>query len=134
MRDVFDAKYCSLHVRETNRAAIGLYRDTLGFTVNAVEKGYCEWSLSVGILRRSKTDRHNATHTLFCLYQTPMEKTLWLCDSICNEQRDSASSALVLVSISFILKTTIFSQCTISRNHNMLCTCHFVITRQTQRF
>lgn len=44
MRDVFDAKYCSLHVRETNRAAIGLYRDTLGFTVNAVEKGYCEWS------------------------------------------------------------------------------------------
>lgn len=42
MRDVFDAKYVSLHVRETNRAAIGLYRDTLGFEVHAVEKGYCE--------------------------------------------------------------------------------------------
>lgn len=42
MRDVFDAQYVSLHVRETNRAAIGLYRDTLGFEVHGVEKGYCE--------------------------------------------------------------------------------------------
>lgn len=42
MRDVFDARYVSLHVRETNRAAIGLYRDTLGFEVHGVEKGYCE--------------------------------------------------------------------------------------------
>ncbi|PWN18853.1 putative N-terminal acetyltransferase complex subunit ARD1 [Microstroma glucosiphilum] len=40
MRDVFGAKYVSLHVRETNRAAIGLYRDTLGFEVHGVEKGY----------------------------------------------------------------------------------------------
>ncbi|PWN43661.1 putative N-terminal acetyltransferase complex subunit ARD1 [Ceraceosorus guamensis] len=40
MRDVFGAKYVSLHVRETNRAAIGLYRDTLGFEVHEVEKGY----------------------------------------------------------------------------------------------
>lgn len=51
MRDVFDAKYCSLHVRETNRAAIGLYRDTLGFTVNAVEKGYCELLLWPSFVR-----------------------------------------------------------------------------------
>lgn len=42
MRDVFEAKYVSLHVRETNRAAIGLYRDALGFEVHGVEKGYCE--------------------------------------------------------------------------------------------
>ena len=42
MRDVFGAKYVSLHVRKSNRAAIGLYRDTLGFEVNEVEKGYCE--------------------------------------------------------------------------------------------
>jgi hypothetical protein len=42
MRDVYGAKYVSLHVRQTNRAAIGLYRDTLGFTVHDVEKGYCE--------------------------------------------------------------------------------------------
>lgn len=40
MRDVFGAKFVSLHVRQTNRAAIGLYRDTLGFEVHDVEKGY----------------------------------------------------------------------------------------------
>ncbi|KAK0550296.1 N-terminal acetyltransferase A complex catalytic subunit ard1 [Tilletia horrida] len=40
MKEVFGAKYVSLHVRETNRAAIGLYRDTLGFTVSGIEKGY----------------------------------------------------------------------------------------------
>ncbi len=43
MRDVFGARYCSLHVRKTNRAAIGLYRDTLGFEVHDTEKGYCEF-------------------------------------------------------------------------------------------
>lgn len=31
MLEVFGAHYVSLHVRKTNRAAIGLYRDTLKF-------------------------------------------------------------------------------------------------------
>ena len=31
MKEVFDAKYVSLHVRESNRAALTLYRDRLGF-------------------------------------------------------------------------------------------------------
>lgn len=31
MTEVFNAHYVSLHVRKTNRAAIGLYRDTLKF-------------------------------------------------------------------------------------------------------
>ena len=31
MVEAFDAHYVSLHVRKTNRAAIGLYRDTLQF-------------------------------------------------------------------------------------------------------
>lgn len=31
MATVFGAHYVSLHVRKTNRAAIGLYRDTLKF-------------------------------------------------------------------------------------------------------
>lgn len=44
MKDVFDARYVSLHVRKTNRAALGLYRDTLGFTMKDVEKGYCALS------------------------------------------------------------------------------------------
>lgn len=42
MRDIYRASYVSLHVRKSNRAALGLYRDTLGFTVKSVEKKYCE--------------------------------------------------------------------------------------------
>ncbi|POW11598.1 hypothetical protein PSTT_05188 [Puccinia striiformis] len=40
MRDVFGAKYVSLHVRKTNRAALSLYQDTLGFAVKEIEKKY----------------------------------------------------------------------------------------------
>ncbi|KAI8372979.1 acyl-CoA N-acyltransferase [Radiomyces spectabilis] len=40
MVEVFGAHYVSLHVRKTNRAAIGLYRDTLRFSVHDVEKKY----------------------------------------------------------------------------------------------
>ena len=42
MATVYKAAYVSLHVRKSNRAALGLYRDTLGFTVKDIEKGYCE--------------------------------------------------------------------------------------------
>lgn len=42
MVDVYDASYCALHVRKTNKAALGLYRDTLGFHVDKLEKGYCK--------------------------------------------------------------------------------------------
>lgn len=41
MQDVFGARYVSLHVRKTNRAALGLYKDKLGFTMKDVERGYC---------------------------------------------------------------------------------------------
>ena len=40
MKDTFQAQYISLHVRKSNRAALSLYRDTLGFTVKDIEKGY----------------------------------------------------------------------------------------------
>ncbi|KAJ7746149.1 hypothetical protein DFH07DRAFT_832909 [Mycena maculata] len=35
------ASYVSLHVRKSNKAAIALYRDTLGFRVAKVEQKYC---------------------------------------------------------------------------------------------
>lgn len=41
MRTTYNAAYVSLHVRETNRAALGLYKDTLGFKVIKIEKSYC---------------------------------------------------------------------------------------------
>ena len=40
MSNVYDAEYCSLHVRVGNKAAIGLYRDTLGFEVIKTEVKY----------------------------------------------------------------------------------------------
>ncbi|KAI0638015.1 acyl-CoA N-acyltransferase [Trametes polyzona] len=40
MATIYKAPYVSLHVRKSNRAALGLYRDTLGFTVKEIEKGY----------------------------------------------------------------------------------------------
>ncbi|CAL1701040.1 unnamed protein product [Somion occarium] len=40
MATVYRAAYVSLHVRKSNRAALGLYKDTLGFTVRDIEKKY----------------------------------------------------------------------------------------------
>lgn len=40
LREVYQAEYVSLHVRQSNRAALHLYRDTLTFEVLSVEKSY----------------------------------------------------------------------------------------------
>lgn len=43
MATVYKAAYVSLHVRKSNKAAIGLYKDTLGFEVAQVVKKYCQY-------------------------------------------------------------------------------------------
>eukprot|EP00050_Salpingoeca_kvevrii_P007311 m.295295 g.295295 ORF g.295295 m.295295 type:complete len:182 (-) comp13156_c0_seq1:218-763(-) len=40
MVEAFRAKYCSLHVRRSNRAALNLYEKTLGFNIVTVESKY----------------------------------------------------------------------------------------------
>jgi len=40
MAETFAAHYVSLHVRMSNTAALHLYRDTLGFSVDKVEAKY----------------------------------------------------------------------------------------------
>jgi hypothetical protein len=45
MKTTFDASYVSLHVRKTNRAALALYKDTLGFEVVEIESKYCKQSI-----------------------------------------------------------------------------------------
>ncbi|EDR00970.1 uncharacterized protein LACBIDRAFT_255052 [Laccaria bicolor S238N-H82] len=40
MANIYKASFCSLHVRKSNKAAIALYRDTLGFEVAKVEDKY----------------------------------------------------------------------------------------------
>jgi len=47
MATVFKAQYVSLHVRKSNRAALGLYKDALGFHVDSIEKKYCESLLQI---------------------------------------------------------------------------------------
>jgi len=41
MASIYKASYVSLHVRKSNRAALSLYQDSLGFTVQDIEKKYC---------------------------------------------------------------------------------------------
>lgn len=50
MATIYRASYVSLHVRKSNRAALSLYRDTLGFTVKDIEKKYCA-SFTIPLLR-----------------------------------------------------------------------------------
>ena len=45
MSSIHNASSVSLHVRKSNKAAIALYRDTLGFEVAMVEKAYCASSV-----------------------------------------------------------------------------------------
>ena len=40
MKTVYKAKYVSLHVRVTNRAAFSLYKDVLGYEIARVEEAY----------------------------------------------------------------------------------------------
>jgi hypothetical protein len=40
MAETYGAKYVSLHVRVSNKAALALYRDTLGFKVDGTEAKY----------------------------------------------------------------------------------------------
>ncbi|EAS06116.3 amine-terminal acetyltransferase complex ARD1 subunit-like protein (macronuclear) [Tetrahymena thermophila SB210] len=40
MQALYDAKYVSLHVRVSNRAALGLYKGKLNYEIYEVEKGY----------------------------------------------------------------------------------------------
>jgi len=40
MQTIYNAKYCSLHVRESNRGALGLYRDVLKYDTYSIAESY----------------------------------------------------------------------------------------------
>jgi hypothetical protein len=40
MQEYHNATFASLHVRVTNRAALQMYKDNLGFEILGIEKGY----------------------------------------------------------------------------------------------
>jgi len=43
MEKIYGASHCLLHVRMSNKPAIALYKDALGFEVANIEKKYCEY-------------------------------------------------------------------------------------------
>ena len=40
MEEIFEANFCSLHVRVTNRAALSLYRDRMNYIIEKIEEKY----------------------------------------------------------------------------------------------
>jgi ribosomal protein S18 acetylase RimI-like enzyme len=69
MASIYKASYVSLHVRKSNRAALNLYRDSLGFTVQDIEKKYCMSTVLQDLATCSRA------------HQTQMERTRMLCAS-----------------------------------------------------
>jgi peptide alpha-N-acetyltransferase len=62
----YGAAQITLHVRKSNRAAISLYRDTLGFEVHEVQKSYCELFASSGRARADHTQMQMARMRTGC--------------------------------------------------------------------
>lgn len=58
----FGAKYVSLHVRKSNRAALHLYRDTLKFEVNTIEKSYYQDGEDAYAMRKDFTAEELQPH------------------------------------------------------------------------
>jgi len=57
MYEIYKAEHVSLHVRKSNKAAISLYKDSLGFHVAKVESKYCmSHFLSQGSATKPTTD------------------------------------------------------------------------------
>lgn len=70
MASIYKASYVSLHVRKSNRAALSLYRDSLSFTVQGIEKKYC-----------MSTNLSDLVSLSRCEHQMPMEKMHMQCVS-----------------------------------------------------
>jgi peptide alpha-N-acetyltransferase len=60
MVDIFGAKYVTLHVRVTNRAALSLYRDTLKFEIYNTEKKYYADGENAFAMRKYLTPSENS--------------------------------------------------------------------------
>lgn len=75
MTTIYGATNVSLHVRKSNRAALNLYQNTLGFTVKDIEKGYCECYYAQG------------PRGIENCFQTRMGRTPMRCVSIFDHRR-----------------------------------------------
>lgn len=91
MTTIYGATNVSLHVRKSNRAALNLYQDTLGFTVKDIEKGYCECYYIQG-----PQDKENC-------FQMRMGRMPMRCVSILCHRRAHEFSYIILLASSIKL-------------------------------
>ena len=70
MYEIYKAENVSLHVRKSNKAAISLYKDSLGFHVAKVEVKYCTSHFL------------HPQYATYDTHQTAMARMLFLCNSI----------------------------------------------------
>ena len=65
LQEYFDADYVALHVRVTNRAALYLYHDNLGFEVKGIKKSYYDDQEDAYIMKKyfkkEKKDKNEVT-------------------------------------------------------------------------
>ena len=90
MTTIYGATNVSLHVRKSNRAALNLYQNTLGFTVKDIEKGYCECYCAQG-----PRDIENC-------FQMRTERTPMRCVSIFDHHEPYVSSSYIILLASSI--------------------------------
>ncbi|KAG0527674.1 hypothetical protein BDA96_06G253500 [Sorghum bicolor] len=66
MEQVFDAEYVSLHVRQSNRAAVNLYTSTVGYQIHGIEaQYYADGENAFGMrkpLRQPQPKKHHHHH------------------------------------------------------------------------
>ncbi|KAH7931224.1 acyl-CoA N-acyltransferase [Leucogyrophana mollusca] len=60
MANIYHASYVTLHVRKSNRAALGLYRDALAFTVKDIEHKYYADGEDAYVMQLSLKPQHEA--------------------------------------------------------------------------
>lgn len=63
MVECFDAKYVSLHVRKSNRAALNLYTNSLGFKILEIEPKYYADGEDAYSMRRNLSSEFKSTDT-----------------------------------------------------------------------
>ncbi|XP_073997226.1 GNAT family N-acetyltransferase vnc [Rhodnius prolixus] len=63
MVECFKAKYVSLHVRKSNRAALNLYTNTLNFTISEVEPKYYADGEDAYAMKRDLMPQHSTSVT-----------------------------------------------------------------------
>ncbi|XP_003728227.1 N-alpha-acetyltransferase 11 [Strongylocentrotus purpuratus] len=89
MTECFNAKYVSLHVRKSNRAALHLYQNTLKFTTNDIEPKYYADGEDAYAMKRDLTTFGNKKNSVEDVGKVLEKMTV----EVSGEQEDTAEGA-----------------------------------------